>query len=304
MPEALSLLIISGGFMAFLTAILGGILTFFTPCVLPIVPPYLAYMSGLSLSTLQSKEETKGQWRKILPSALLFVLGFGLIFVILGLAFTSLSQFMRAYIPQMRSVAGFLIFFMGLVILKPASLEGIKKHFIGWLLLLVALLGLARSAGLINWPVDHIMPMLVLVLALLALGFFHQTWFYREVRFNPNHGKNRLLSSFVMGLAFAFGWTACTGPLLASVLMVAGEYTQTPFAGAGVMIGFALGLAVPFVLAALATSTVLSWMSGVRRYLGIIEYSIALLLIAAGLAILSGLINSIALWMETFIPAL
>jgi cytochrome c-type biogenesis protein len=295
--EDLQMIILSGGFSAVLIAFVGGILTFFTPCVLPIVPPYLAFMTGYSVRDLQD-EKAQANRGRVLFAALAFVTGFSLVFVVLGLAFTSLSQYLRTYLGSLQSFAGIMIFVMGMIILKPPLLTGARKTVLTWaaaLIMVAAALGLAPAKAVLG-------PILV-AMALLMVGFFNWPALYSDMRFEAKGQNTGLAKAFVMGLAFAFGWTACTGPLLAAVLMVASESAQSELQGALTMLGFAAGLAVPFVLTAVAVGRALKFFAQVRKYLSAIEFGAALLLMVAGMALYAGWIAVFALWMERFIPA-
>ena len=300
--EELSLYILTGGFVGFAVAVLAGFITFFTPCVLPIVPPYLAYMSGLSLQAIQGETASKGQWQKMLPAALFFVLGFGLVFIALGMAFTSFTQMLREFIAPMRSIAGYFIFFMGLIMLKPALLTGWKKSLVGLIAALVMVLGILGIFGIVSQVYAWMLPAVITALLLWIAGFFSLPFLYQEMRFKAGDSR-AFIGPFLMGIAFSFGWTACTGPLLASVLLVTGEFTSTPIQGAFIMLGFTLGLAIPFVLSALLTGTMLGFMSTIKRYLSLIEYVTALMLLLAGLLMLSGAFTFLALWLEQYLPA-
>lgn len=295
--EELQLVILGGGFFAVLLAFLGGILTFFTPCVLPIVPPYLAFMTGYSVGNLQDQTADVKKGR-VLVVALAFVLGFSIVFVTLGLAFTSLSQILRSYLGSLQSFAGVMIFVMGVIILKPPLLGERQKAVLRWaaaLIMVTAALGYAPANAILG-------PVLVAV-ALLLVGFFSWPALYSDMRFEAKGQNTGLLKAFLMGLAFAFGWTACTGPLLAAVLAVTAESAQNELQGALTMLGFAAGLGVPFVLTAVAVGRALKFFAQVRKYLSVIELIAAALLMLTGLALYAGWIRVVALWMERFIPA-
>lgn len=298
MAEQLQLIILSGGFLAMLVAFAGGALTFFTPCVLPIVPPYLAYMTSF---VAQEGDETGKPKGRAWLAALLFVLGFSMIFVLMGLAFTSLSQVLRTYLGSLQLFAGVVIFLMGLLMLKLPVLEPGKQRILSWL---AALILIASAIGLS--PAQSILPPLSIGLALILVGAFHWPRLYGDLRLdvNTSNSKLGLLGPFVMGLAFAFGWTACTGPILAAVLMGAGEYSADYTQGTLIMLSFAAGLGVPFILTAVLMQSALKFLNAAKKHLSSIEFGAALFLMIAGLAMYAGWINQLALWMEHFIPAL
>ncbi len=296
--EMLAINIMSGGYMAIIIAFFGGILTFFTPCVLPIVPPYLAFMTGYSVGDLQ-KEGAEARRGRVLSAALLFVLGFSIVFMALGLAFTSVSQILRGYLGSLQAFAGMLIFVMGLIIAKPPLLDGARRRVLQWsgaIILVLAAFGLAQAQA--------VAPPLMLAMALMLVGFFNWPALYSDMRFDAGRQDAGMVKAFLMGLAFAFGWTACTGPLLAAVLLVTSEAAQDKWQGAFTMLGFAAGLAVPFVLTAVAVGRAMKVFSTLRKYLSAIEFGAALLLMLTGLALYAGWVNVLALWMERFIPAI
>ncbi len=145
---------------------IAGLLSFLSPCVLPLVPPYLAYMAGTSVSAIAAPGRING---RVLVASLLFVLGFATVFVLLGAGASSLGGLLRRYSDTLAIVAGVAIIAMGL-------------HF---------------------------------------LGVFRLSFLYREARFQVDRPAS-LGGAYLMGLAFAFGWTPCIGPVLGSVMAVAG----------------------------------------------------------------------------------
>src|SRR5581483_4823896 len=179
-------------------ALLAGLISFLAPCVLPLVPPYLVYLSGLSLERFADAEPEPKVRRETIAGALLFVLGFSTIFVALGASASAVGALVHAYANMLSKVAGLAIVLMGL-------------HF---------------------------------------LGLLHIEWLTRQKRFHVPKPVG-LWGAYIMGLAFAFGWTPCIGPVLAAILAIAAsEATVTK--GAGLLAVYSLGLGIPFLLAALA----------------------------------------------------
>src|SRR4028118_2342880 len=182
-------------------AALGGLISFLSPCVLPLVPPYLSFLAGTTFDQLSAGGD-RGVRRRAVLAALLFVAGFSTVFVLLGATASALGQAIRQYLDVLSTVAGIAIIVMGL-------------HF---------------------------------------LGLFRIGLFYREARFNLEKPVG-LWGAYVMGLAFAFGWTPCIGPVLAAILTVAGTEDSVSH-GALLLAAYSAGLGIPFLLAALAMKPV------------------------------------------------
>ncbi|MEC9468448.1 MAG: cytochrome c biogenesis protein CcdA, partial [Pseudomonadota bacterium] len=178
-------------------AFLAGLLSFISPCVLPIVPPYLCYLAGVSVDELKGDTATAETGRRVILAAIAFVLGFSLVFVALGATASVIGQSIARYYDILSYVAGAIIIVMGL-------------HF---------------------------------------LGVFRIGLLFREARIHVERKPAGLVGAFVMGLAFAFGWTPCVGPVLAAILFVAGS-SDTTWHGAGLLAVYALGIGLPFILAA------------------------------------------------------
>ena len=183
--------------VSFPAAALGGLISFLSPCVLPLVPPYLSFLAGTTFDRLSAGDDRAVRRRAVL-AALLFVAGFSTVFVLLGATASALGQAIRQYLDVLSTVAGIAIIVMGL-------------HF---------------------------------------LGVFRIGLFYREARFNVTKPVG-LWGAYVMGLAFAFGWTPCIGPVLAAILTVAGSESSVS-QGALLLAAYSAGLGIPFLLAAFA----------------------------------------------------
>ncbi len=230
-------------------AAIAGLLSFLSPCVLPLVPPYLTFIAGTTLEEAAIHKETRAR-RAILLAALLFVLGFSTVFVGLGATASSFGQLLHQYSSRLSLLAGIAIILMGL-------------HF---------------------------------------LGAFRVALLYREARVNVPRPAG-LWGSYIMGLAFAFGWTPCIGPMLASILAVAASQAT---AGNGILLlaFYSAGLGAPFLLAALAFEPFVRVSNRFRPYFGAIERVIGVLLVATGIGFLTGSIQDVsALLLQNF-PAL
>ena len=236
-----------------LTAFIAGIVSFLSPCVLPLVPGYISMLSGMGVEQLQKGEKPQGQ---LLASAGAFILGFSIVFISFGASASAIGQFLVQNKALMAPVAGAVILLFGL-------------HLIGWLVKIPVKVGLAVGALLVAaavavglWPQlagGHLEPMHFASLSLIFLcGPFLSRWLNRDVRFRNVGGKPGVVSGFLMGFAFAFGWTPCIGPILAAVLTLAAT-EQTVMRGVGLLAVYSAGLALPFFLTALGITRFLSF---------------------------------------------
>src|SRR5215213_1685847 len=231
-------------------ALLAGMLSFLSPCVLPLVPPYLVYLTGTSLERLADAEPEPRIKRETVLAAALFVLGFSTVFIALGAGASAIGALLRAYSHVLSIVAGVAIIVMGL-------------HF----------LGLTRFALLM-----------------------------REKRVEVSKPVG-LWGAYVMGLAFAFGWTPCIGPILAAILAVAAsEATVTK--GAGMLAVYSLGLGIPFLLAAFAVEPFAKFLARFRGYLPMVEKTMGALLVLTGVAFLTGFVTTASYWLLEAFPVL
>ncbi len=231
-------------------AVLAGLVSFLSPCVLPLVPPYLCYMAGVSLAQLTSAGHA-GLRRHVMSSALGFVLGFSTIFVALGAAASALGQLVRTHLDVLSVVGGIVIIAMGL-------------HFLG----------------------------------VLRLGFLD-----REARIEVRHQPAGPIGSYVLGLAFAFGWTPCIGPVLAAILAVAGRQATVGH-GALLLAAYCLGLGIPFLIAGLFAGPFIGLMAHFRTYLGAVEKTMGGLLVVTGVLFLTGEMSAISYWLLEAFPGL
>lgn len=232
-------------------ALLAGLLSFLSPCILPIVPFYLSYLAGIGMSQITAEAQIPPDVRRrAVISATGFALGIITIFMGLGAAASVFGQFVREYFDILRWVAAALIIAMGL-------------HFLG----------------------------------VLRIGIL-----YRQVRADVGATSDAgIAGAYVMGLAFAFGWTPCVGPVLAAILFTAaGE--DTAWRGAWLLLVYGAGMTAPFVLAAVMVGPFMGWMARFRPYLGRIEQAMGVMLILFGLLIASNSVNQIANWMLKLMP--
>ncbi len=232
-------------------AFIGGLLSFASPCVLPLVPPYLCYLAGVSIDQLKGDEPIPGSGRRVMITALAFVIGFSIIFVSFGASATALGQLVQDYLEWLSIAAGIAIIIMGL-------------HF---------------------------------------LGVFRIALLYREAHIEVEQKPAGLLGAFVMGLAFAFGWTPCVGPVLAAILVTAGGQDSVA-QGVQLLSAYSLGLGVPFLIAAAFAKPFMIFMARFRQHMGKIEKVMGVLLVGTGLLFLTGGMNKIAFLMLEYLPAL
>lgn len=231
-------------------ALLAGLVSFLSPCVLPLVPPYLVYLAGTSLERLADGDPKTGSQAQTVLAAFLFVCGFSTVFVALGASASVIGGVLRAYSYYLGLVAGVAIIVMGL-------------HFLG--VTRIALLHREKRAEMVK-PAG-------------------------------------LWGAYAMGLAFAFGWTPCIGPILAAILAVAAsEATVTK--GAGLLAVYSAGLGIPFMLAAFAIEPFAKFLTRFRRHIVHVERVMGVLLILTGIGFLTGFITQASFWLLETFPAL
>jgi cytochrome c-type biogenesis protein len=230
-------------------AFLAGLISFLSPCVLPLVPPYLVYLTGATIEHVANPEERASK-RAVMLSAFVFVLGFATVFVALGASASLIGGLVRTWSAQLSIVAGIAIIVMGL-------------HFLG----------------------------------LTRIGFL-----MREGRL-PIPKPVGLWGAYVMGLAFAFGWTPCIGPILAAILSVAAS-SATVTKGAGLLAIYSAGLGIPFLLAAFAIDRFSSAFARIKRHLATVERVMGALLVVTGIGFLTGAVSYVSIWLLDTFPAL
>ncbi|WP_438274995.1 cytochrome c biogenesis CcdA family protein [Nitrobacter sp.] len=231
-------------------ALVAGLVSFLSPCVLPLVPPYLIYLTGATIEHVSNDETAKASKRAVMLAALTFVLGFSTVFVALGASASFIGSLIRAWSAQLSILAGIVIIVMGL-------------HFLG----------------------------------LTRIGFL-----MREGRLTAPKPVG-LWGAYVMGLAFAFGWTPCIGPILAAILSVAAA-EATVVKGAGLLAVYSAGLGIPFLLAAFMIERFASLFNRMKRHLNTIERGIGVLMVLTGIAFLTGTISNVSIWLLETFPAL
>lgn len=228
-------------------AFVGGLLSFLSPCVLPLVPPYLCFLAGVSFEELTSEKPQAGT-RRVFLTALAFVLGFTTVFVALGATASLIGQTLTRYLHILSIFAGVIILVMGL-------------HF---------------------------------------LGVFRLTWLYTDARVEVKRKPPGMIGGYLVGLAFAFGWTPCVGPVLAAILFMAGA-EDTAWRGAGLLFMYSLGIGLPFLVASLFAGPFVQAMKAMRAQMGVIEKVMGALLVVTGILFMTGQMSTIGNWMlQTF----
>jgi len=231
-------------------ALIAGMLSFLSPCVLPLVPPYLVYLTGTSLERFADAEAEPQVRRETITAALLFVLGFSTVFVALGASASAVGEVVRVYSGELAIVAGIGIIIMGL-------------HF---------------------------------------LGLTPIAWLTRQKRLEVAKPAG-LWGAYLMGLAFALGWTPCIGPILAAILAIAAS-EQTVATGAAMLAVYSLGLGIPFIVAALAVEPFAAFLARFRAHLSLVEKAMGGLLVLTGIAFLTGVIGQASYWLLDTFPML
>jgi cytochrome c-type biogenesis protein len=236
--------------VTFLAALIAGLVSFLSPCVLPLVPPYLIFLAGTSLERFADQEPEPRVRRETVLAAALFVAGFATVFVALGASASVIGSLIRAYSEPLSIVAGVIIVVMGL-------------HF---------------------------------------LGLTPIAWLHHQKRLDVAKPVG-LWGAYVIGLAFAFGWTPCIGPILAAILAVAAS-EQTVARGALLLAVYSLGLGIPFVVAAFAIEPFAAFLARFKKYLRRVEQAMGALLVLTGIAFLTGSISQLSIWLLEVFPAL
>lgn len=259
-------------------AFLAGLISFLSPCVLPLVPGYISMLSGIGVEQLRKGEQPKGG---LLASALSFVVGFSAVFIGFGASASAVGGFLQQHKTLLAPIAGALILLFGLHLLGGL----IKMNVRAGIILGIILVALGIAALLHGGPLFGGLRA-VHFFSLSIIGFFGPVlarWLNQDVRIRNTDSKPGILSGFLLGFAFAFGWTPCIGPILSAVLVLAAA-SETVGRGVLLLAVYSAGLAVPFLLTALGLSQFLQFYKSFRKYLHVVEvFSGALLLFVGGL---------------------
>jgi len=232
-----------------LTAFVAGLLSFLTPCVLPLVPGYLSFISGQSLMDMRSQETRNKVLGPVIKSSLSFILGFSLVFIALGALATTLGGFLAGHKDKLAVIGGVIIIVLGL-------------HMAG----------------------------------VLRIGFLH-----REARFQGSSEAQGMVRAFLLGLAFAFGWTPCVGPILGAILTMAIREDQVK-QGVLLLTAYSLGMGVPFFLTGIAVDRFFIFFDRFKRHFHKVEIGAGVLLIAIGLVMILGEFNTFKVFFDRIVP--
>lgn len=233
---------------AMFVALAAGIISFLSPCVLPIVPPYLAYMSGVSLNDLSESGQSRA--RAVVP-ALFFVLGLSTVFIFLGFTASAIGTVFLQYQSYFNTIAGVLVMIFG-------------AHFV---------------------------------------GVYRIKFLDREARIDAGDRGGSSFGAYILGLAFAFGWTPCIGPQLGAILSLAASEGSVA-RGTMLLAIYAIGLGVPFLLVAAFLPRLQGLMGWMKRHMEQIERVMGLLLWTIGLLMLTGGFSAFSFWLLETFPAL
>jgi cytochrome c-type biogenesis protein len=233
-----------------LAAFAAGFLSFVSPCVLPLIPGYISFVSGVSLEEMRGDSQARATRSQVFLTSLAFVLGFSIVFVALGATATALGKFMLAQLPLLSKVAGIILIIFGL----------------------------------------H------------TMGVFRLAFLDTEKRMHAQRKPAGPLGAMLVGVAFAFGWTPCIGPILGGILAIAGSKNSIS-EGVTLLAVYSLGLGIPFLLTSLAINQFFSATKRIRRYYHAIELTSGVLLVAIGLLIFTGQLTLIVRYLQPYLPS-
>jgi len=240
----------SGFDVSYPGALLAGVLSFASPCILPLVPAYLSFLAGVSFEEIADERRDPAIARRVVLSSLAFVAGFVTVFVVLGASASAVSRVLVDHLGLLAKVAGVVVILFGL-------------HYTG----------------------------------LLPLRLLSYDLRFRPVRASGGAG------AFLMGLAFAFGWTPCVGPVLATILTLAAAQTSI-WRGVALLTCYGIGIGLPFVAAAAAVGPFMRLAAGMRSRMRWVEVALGGMMIATGSLILVGSVANVSGWLMRTFPAL
>lgn len=233
------------------TAFIFGLLSFVSPCVLPIVPGYLSFISGVSFDDMKGSANRSAVRKRILVTSLMFILGFSVVFISLGASATAVGQYLQEQLGIITKIAGGVIIIFGL-------------HMI---------------------------------------GVFKIPFLNYEKRFHSSNKPLGLLGAFLVGLAFAFGWTPCIGPILAAILAIASQQ-ETVWQGILLLTSYSAGLGIPFLLTGLSMTVFFSAFNKLKVHLHKIEVVSGVLLVIVGILILTNSLTIVSAFLSRWFPFL
>ena len=233
-----------------IAAFAAGFLSFVSPCVLPLIPGYISFVSGVSVEEMKADAAPATSRLQVFLTSLAFVIGFSLVFIALGASATAIGKFMFAKLPLLSKIAGVILIIFGL----------------------------------------H------------TMGVFRLAFLETEKRVHSQRKPAGPLGAMLVGVAFAFGWTPCIGPILGGILAIAGSKNSV---GEGILLlaVYSLGLGIPFLLTSLAINQFFGAAKKIRRYYHGIELASGVLLIAIGVLIITGQLTIIVRYLQPYLPS-
>jgi len=259
-----------------LASFIAGLVSFLSPCVLPLVPGYISMLSGIGVEQLRQGNQPRSS---LFASSFAFVLGFSVVFISFGASASAVGKFLVSNKSLLAPLAGAIIILFGL-------------HLVGWLARISIRFGLLLGAALVSLAILlHLRPGLLgstldpihfaSLSLIFFLGPFLTRWLNRDLHFRELGNRPGAASGFLMGFAFAFGWTPCIGPILAGVLTLAAT-SETISRGVFLLAIYSAGLAIPFLLTALGISRFLRFYQRFRKHLHAVEVGSGALLLFVG----------------------
>jgi cytochrome c-type biogenesis protein len=233
-----------------LAAFAAGFLSFVSPCVLPLIPGYISFVSGVSVEEMRSDVTPATSRLQVFLTSLAFVLGFSIVFVALGASATAIGKFLFAKLPLLSKIAGVILIVFGL----------------------------------------H------------TMGEFRLAFLESEKRVHSQRKPAGPLGAILVGIAFAFGWTPCIGPILGGILAIAGSKNSVG-EGITLLAVYSLGLGIPFLITSLAINQFFGAAKKIRRYYHAIELTSGVLLIAIGVLIITGQLTIITRYLQPYLPS-
>ena len=233
-----------------LAAFAAGFLSFISPCVLPLIPGYISFVSGVSLDEMRGESRAASASRgRVFATSLAFVIGFSIVFIALGASATAIGKFLFARLPLLSKIAGVILIIFGL----------------------------------------H------------TMGVFRLALLETEKRVQSQRKPASAIGALLVGIAFAFGWTPCIGPILGGILAIAGS-KNTISEGVVLLAVYSLGLGIPFLITSLAINQFFNAARHIRRHYHAIEVTSGVLLVAIGVLILTGQLTIITRYLQPYLP--
>ena len=259
-----------------LAAFVAGFVSFLSPCVLPLVPGYISMLSGIGVEQLKEGQTPRAG---LLTSALAFVFGFSIVFVTFGASASAVGSFLVRNRSLLAPVAGALIILFGLHLIGWLAKISLRAGFVIGLTLIAVGAAVNLRPGIAGATLKAVHFYSVAIIFLLGPAMTR--WLNRDIHFRNVGGQPGILGGFLMGFAFAFGWTPCIGPILAGVLAIAAT-RETIWQGIILLACYSAGLAIPFLVTALAIGGFLKFYQRFRRHLHAVEVFSGVLLLAVG----------------------